>query len=349
MGRNRWFAIGMALSVCAVVAACGGEDSSGPPSYAGETTSVMVEAGKAAALTLGAVKLDVPEGAVAADTEVSVAVSSKAGKPDESKIAIDVYDFGPDGTTFDKAVKLEFDLKGVDVGKGKKAQVAWLEDGQWKALPTSVRNGKASAETTHFTPFTVLIVADGSQQVGGQCSGEFTPCGGDLMGTWEYTAACLNLPDGFVPGVDEENPFEVCSVQPLARYNVDISGEVTFGADGSFTSEQTRSFSGGILITGACLDQIASQSGGMSITCESLEGVPEGDDCLVGSEEEPPETEIMTGTYTAEGNVVMVHEDGYEPDPSDMGQEYCVRGDTLTVHLSDDEGLDITFTATRKR
>jgi hypothetical protein len=347
MGRNRWMASGIALAALLAAAACGGDESEGPQSYAGETKSVMVEAGKAAALTLGAVKLDVPEGAVSADTEVSVEVSSKAGKPDASKIAIDVYDFGPDGTTFDKAVKLEFDLKGVNVGKGKKAQVAWLEDGKWKPVPTEVKDGKASAETTHFTPFTVIIVADATQQSGGQCSGDFTPCGGSLVGTWEIETACMNVPPD--PFGGEENPFEICSVQPVASFDIDISGEVTFGADGSFSNEQTTSVSGGFVISGACLDEIAAQSGGAGITCEEFGGVPRGEDCILGGASEPPMTEITTGTYTTAGNVLTVIEDGFEPDPASDGEEYCVRGDTLTVHLSDEEGgLDMILTGRRK-
>lgn len=348
MGSNRWMASGIALAALLVAAACGGDESDGPQSYAGESKSVMVEAGKSAALTLGAVKLDVPEGAVAADTEVSVDVSSKVGKPDAAKIAIDVYDFGPDGTTFDKAVKLEFDLKGVNVGKGKKAQVAWLEDGKWKVLPTTTKNGKASAETTHFTPFTVLLLPDSSTQVGGMCGDDIAPCGGDVVGTWEYTAACLNLPDPF-GGMGEENPFEACSVAPLARYTIDISGEATFGADGSFMAEQTQSISGGIVISAACLDELAAQGGGTTITCEQFGGVPEGRDCLIGGEDVEPTTDITTGSYTTSGDVLMVMEDGFEPDPTDLGQQYCVQGDTLTVHLTDEEGLDIMLTARRKR
>jgi hypothetical protein len=340
-------AIGVALALS--VAACGGDDSAAPPSFAGKEARLMVEAGKAAALTLGAVKLDVPEGAVSADIEVTVEVSAKSGRPDESKIAIDVYDFGPDGTTFEKAVKLEFDLKGVAT-KGKKAHVAWLEDGKWKTLPTTVKDGKASAETTHFTPFTVLVIPDSSTQIGGMCGGDFEPCGGDPTGTWEYTAACLNLPEGGFPGSDdEENPFDACQVQPVARYDIDVSGEVSFGVDGSFMSEQTQSLSGGIVLSGACLDELAAQGGGTTITCEQFGGVPDGDDCIIGSEEQPPETEITTGTYTIADNRIFVIEDGYEPDPTEMGAEFCVRGDTLTVHLSDEEGLDITFTGTRKR
>jgi hypothetical protein len=349
MGSNRGTVFGLALAVCLAAVACGDDSSSAAPSYAGQTKSVMVEAGKAALLEVGAVKLDVPEGAVAADTEVTVDVSAKTGKPEASKIAIDVYDFGPDGTTFDKGVKLEFDLKGVNVGKGKKAQVAWLEDGKWKPLPTSVKNGKASAETTHFTPFTVIIVVDSSQQVGGMCGDDVAPCGGNLVGTWEYTTACLNLPPAF-GGDGEENPFEACSVQPVARYDIDISGEATFGADGSFRAEQTQSITGGIVISGACLDEIAQQSGGTSITCEQFGGVQDGRDCIVGGEETDPETETTIGTYTTEGTVLTVIEEGYEPDPTDPdpGQEYCVEGDTLTIHIRDEEGLDIMITGRRK-
>jgi hypothetical protein len=307
----------------------------------------MVEAGKAAALVVGAVKLDIPEGAVSADTEVTVDVSAKAGKPDADKIAIDVYDFGPDGTSFDKAVKLEFELKGVNVGKGKKAVVAWLEDGKWKPLQTTVRNGKASAETTHFTPFTVLVIADGSgQQVGGQCTADFTPCGGDLVGTWEYTGACITLPDDFFGGSDEENPFAVCDAQPVARFTIDIAGTATFGRDGSFMSEQTASVSGGVVVSGACVDQIAEEGGG-DLSCEQLGGTPQGSDCVLGSEAEEPTTDLVVGTYTTDGNVVFVNEEG-DLDPGGSGEEYCVRGDALTVRINDEEGLLITYTATRR-
>jgi hypothetical protein len=344
MDRKRWFAVGLSLAFSVGAAACSSDGKgSAAPTYAGQHKSVMVEAGKAASLSLGAVKLDVPEGAVAANTEVSVDISAKLGRPDEQKIAIDVYDFGPNGTTFDKAVKLEFELTGVNVGNGKKAVVAWLEGGKWRSLPTTVSNGKARAETTHFTPFTVLILDDDALEFGGLCSEEFTPCGGDLIGTWDITGTCLTL--GEDPFAGEDDLFEVCDVQPIPRFMIHIAGTVSFGADGSFMNEQTSSSSGGFLVSHACLDQIGAE-GGETLSCEDIGAIPEGQDCLLGGGTEEPTTDITTGTFTTEGTTLNVMEDGYIDEGG--GEQYCVRGDTLTVRIHEEEdGSVIQLTATR--
>jgi hypothetical protein len=346
MGKNWWIVLGLAVALGAGFA-CGSDKSGGAPSYAGKEDSVMVTAGKAAALTLGAVKLDVPEGAVSEDKEIKVKVNSKSGQPDEKKIAIDVYDFGPDGTKFDTSVKLEFDLSGVNVGKGHKAVVAWLDNDKWVSIPTAVKNGKASAETDHFTPYTVLVVPDGSsgQTSNGVCSTTFEPCGGDLVGTWEYTSGCLG--DALNPFAgDAGSPFPECDDAPTTKFNFDVTGTASFGADGSFSDERTQTFSIGYTLSASCISQINRQSGA-SLSCSELGGTAQGSSCFIGSSDDTPTTDSTVGTYTIDGDSLTVIEEG-----SDTGdaQQYCVNGDKLTVAITDPSvGTVLFYTATRSK
>jgi hypothetical protein len=346
IGRQRWAQLWLVLA-SGLIAACGDSKASAP-SYVGEEKSLELAAGEQGTLSVGAAALVLPEGALKDDTEISVNVKAKSGLPDVKNIALDVYDYGPDGTHFDKPVKLSFDMQGVKVPKGKRVQVAFLEGSKWTTLSTTVKDDKASAETTHFTPYTLLFVLD--EQIGGQCDVDFEPCGGDLVGTWEYTSACITAPAGALGEIDGASPFAMCDDKPVASYDVDLVGKAVFGQDGSFSSEQKVTFSGGYRISKACLAQVG-ESMGTQLTCAQVDGVPDGDGCLLGSPDVPEMSEeSSTGTYTVSGKEVTVIDDS-DTDPSSppKANPYCVRGDQLMVRLIDnDDGAVIVYQGRRK-
>jgi hypothetical protein len=332
---------------------CGSDsDGGGPESYAGEEKTVMVTAAEGGMVEAGAVALSVPPGALAADTELSVKVVDKADQPGAENIAIDVYDFGPDGTTFLKPVTMEFDLSGVNLD-GKDAYIAWLDGSSWTKLGDSaVEGGTITATTTHFTPFTVVLVLrdDGTVgQVGGQCGEDFAACGGDISGTWKYTGACLTLPEDIFGGSDgEENPFAMCSEAPKAEFSIDIQGTITFGSDGSFSADQTTTIASKFSVANSCLEDLGGA------TCDQIGGTPEGDACVLGGEEPDSSTEMDTGTYTTNGAVLVVTSDEEQPQPTDPSEEeskveYCVKGSKLTVRILDEEeGTTIVYEAEKQ-
>ncbi len=348
MQLSGWARFGLLSSwLVASTIGCGSDsESGGPQSYVGEMQKVMITAAEGGTVDAGAVKLSVPAGALEEDTEISVSVVDKAGHPSSADIAIDVYEFGPDGTTFKMPVELEFDLAGVDMS-GKEAKVAWRQEGDWQYIPDSaVQGGKITATTTHFTAFTVILVVkdDGTVgQVGGQCGGDFTACGGDITGTWEYSGSCVSFPDDAFGGSGEDNPFADCTEPPTVSFSLDISGDVTFGSDGSFAANQTTQVTGGYSIPNSCLEELGA-------TCDQVGGTPDGDACLAGGDEEEPELDMTTGTYTTDGGtlVVVSDDDTGEPDEDAGATTYCVRGDTLTVHFENSDGSVVEYTATRR-
>lgn len=348
--------IGLLLGLMGAFTACGA-DSGGEeaPSYVGTEKSVMVTAAAGGELEAGAATLSIPPGAVAADVEVTVAVESKKGKPGEKDILIDVYEFGPN-MTFAKPVELSFDMKGVNPDDNGTVMVAWLEGDKWNTLPTTVKDGKAVAETTHFTPFTLVFVLDEDGdvvQMGGECSGTFDACGGDISGTWEFSGACASVPNLFGGGDGEENPFADCTDQPSASLTVDITGTVTFGGDGSFEVDQSLTMSFEAAVPNSCLEELGMGQASAAELCQGLEGTPQGDQCVLTNASEGPQTQqtMETGTYTAEGGILTVttsSDDAGVPEEPDMN-EYCVKGDTLTVRFVDiEEGTEVRYTATRK-
>jgi hypothetical protein len=366
MGRDRWFARANKAWTCwfrwfapslvlvlGLVAACGGDAKTSAPSYVGEEKSWRLSRGEAGTLSLGAAELSLPEGALQDDSEISVTVKAKTGMPDAKDIAIDVYDYGPDGSQFDKPVKLAFDTQGVKTPKGKKLTVAFLEDGEWKSLSTTLKNGKASAETSHFTPFTLLFVLDdsGGQQVDGQCATDFEPCGGNLVGTWEYTLGCVTAPPGALEEDDDANVFAQCEDKPVSAISVDLSGQAVFGKDGSFNSEQKVTIQGGYRISKACLAEVGESMGTSSLTCAQIDGTPDGDGCLLGPNASTPETseDAVVGTYSASGTSVTVVDSESDPEDPPTPSPYCVRGDTLIVRVATGEGgPTIVYHARRK-
>jgi hypothetical protein len=335
-----------------------GSDSNAP-SHAGMQASAMVTAAAGGQLNAGAAGLSVPAGAVSGDLTVTVKVEDKSGKPDADKILLDIYDFGPDGTKFLKPVDLTFDMKGVTIDESKgKAMIAWLDDaGKWNTVPTTVADGKAVGQTTHFTPFTLVFVLndDGHvQQTGGLCDGSaFDACGGDVVGTWEFTAACATVPgignNDSSDGGAKENPFAMCDEQPSYSLTVDITGTAEFKQDGSANVDQTITASGSLFLPESCLKQL----GGDQATCDIINAKPTTGGCTAGDESAMPNMQniMVTGTYTAANGELAVSEAGAADagaGSDDKPAQYCVSGDTLTVYVKNDDGSIIMYTAKKK-
>ena len=325
-----------------------GDDGAGE-SFVGQEMKVMIKAAEGGAVSVGAAALTIPKGALSADTKISIKVESKKGRPDEEHVLLDVYDFGPDGTTFNAPVTLAFDVSKVEMPTGGTAKIAWQNGDKWETLPTTIANGMATAPTTHFTPYTLVFVLDDDGdivQVGGQCGADFEACGGDIAGTWSYTGACTTIPPDLLgSGSDSgENPFAACSEQPKVEFTLDITGTVTFGAAGEFSVDQTVTTSGGVTVPLSCIMELGADS------CDALQ-VPvseDGKSCvLVDGSDQEPQHDTTTGTYTAEGSKLTISEEGdTEPDTSVI--EYCVKGDTLSVRITEDEGTVVEYTATRQ-
>ena len=127
--------------------------------------------------------IEIPAGALASDTTITVAELSKSGLPDEANIASRVYDLGPDGTQFSAPVTLTIDFQGT-APTNATPMIAKLEGGAWKPLSDSAVNGSAvKATTTSFSVYAVLWIIADPRLAGTLCpSGKFSGCGGDISG-----------------------------------------------------------------------------------------------------------------------------------------------------------------------
>lgn len=293
----------------------------------GESASQLLKAQDGGELTLKDVRLQVPSEALSEDLEISVDVEDSKSVPDRDRVVGPVYNFGPDGTQFNKDAKLELPLPRLP-GKKEQARIAWLDEAnnKWVPLSASKRSGdRLAAPVKHFTRFTITFdpIADGGS-ASGVCAAEFDACGGDLDGTWDFSDACI--------AGEVTPPVDVGPCAGLSTtFNIGISGSVTF-SEGSMSGTQVTDLESKVVIPLSCLPSGTS--------CSDLQASESGDNCEI-VQSEPNQTEMIDQTYTVDGSS-LVFDDGTEA-------EYCVRGDTLTVRLliTSDGGPQAQYTATR--
>jgi hypothetical protein len=135
-------------------------DAGSPPDVlpVGTTASLTVGA-EGGSLTLGALALDIPAGAVAPGTEVRVTVDS-APVPSSFTGFSPRFRFEPDGLTFERPVTARLPF----TGDAATATVFWTTRGgaSFAPLPTTIDGSVAVAQITHFS----------SAFVGTACTGE---------------------------------------------------------------------------------------------------------------------------------------------------------------------------------
>jgi hypothetical protein len=91
---------------------------------------------------------------------------------------------------------------------------------------------------------------------------------------------------------------------------------------------------------------------GKQLSCADLpEGMPapDGKGCTIPEDDDDmPEHETPSGTYTTQGgNLLVMENDDTDPSDNDAVQ-FCVQGNTLTVRITpSDGGAVIGYTATR--
>lgn len=301
--------------------------------------AVTITAADGGEISHGGAALDIPAGALADDTEITIAVVDKAGLPDEADIASEVYDLGPDGTTFEQPVTLTIDFDACATPDGMVGAIAYLDGDTWTLLADSrVSGNSATATTDHFTYFAIVWTADtGGSQTAGMCE-TFTACGsepGALVGTWTVSASCITVPPNLLGDPnDPQNPFANCD-GITTEGNVDITGTVTFGADMSYETDLTFALDIKSLVPTSCVPQDAS--------CMDLGGTTECGACVIGMPSS--NTEMAMGTYETSGNTLTTTEAGMTSPPV----EYCVEGTTLTVRSpGSDTSPEVIYSAEKQ-
>jgi len=329
--------LGLVLALAAFAPACGGEGDGDKPapgavSGSGQTTSVEISAAEGGEVTIGDASLEIPGGALADDTTITVETAAPSSSlPDSASLKGLVYDFGPDGTEFTTAATLTLPSVG-DPGEGKVAVIAWLDEeaGAWQDLATTVASdGSLSAEITHFTKFVVRL----NDAVTSDCS--FSKCGGDITGTWGLTGICADVPEG-------ADPFGGACPEATVDVNLNVTGSITFEAGGTYTKNFETSSSVTFIVPASCLSSMGSSS------CSDLEDertACSGDpsDTCTCVQEEAPHADTGTGTWeTTDSGELTMTEDGDEPE----SMTYCVRDGQVSVQQVNEEGVTITWKAT---
>lgn len=172
----------VAVFSAGVLAACGG---GGGNSSEGEPASGVVIGPSGGTVRMAGVTLDVPAGAVQADTTIRVVATTEAA-PSEFGAMTPLFRFEPAGTTFSAPVKVTFPAPAGTKG----ASIYWSRPGGgFEPLRTFTAGGALVAMTTHFstaflgTPVGGFTVVDASGAVVGKLLGS------SLMFSWFTTGA----------------------------------------------------------------------------------------------------------------------------------------------------------------
>lgn len=163
----------------------------------------------------------------------------------------------------------------------------------------------------------------------------FTPCGGDVVGTWDYSAGCTGDP--------WEAARKTCPALGVKSQKGTVKGRITFTAN-TVTRAATVAYTATLTIPTSCLAggtitcadvATAFQKSFNSATCAQATG---GCDCDVAS------TQSITGSgtnYTISGNQLTL-QDGNKYD-------ICVKGSTLqSTHVSGTNAESGVFELTKK-
>jgi hypothetical protein len=329
--NTRLLSLSCVIALCgpAALLACNDDDGAGLPPAAQETVSA--ETGGDVKTTGAAVSI--PAGALESDVMITIDPMTAKGLPDEDTVASPVFDLGPDGTEFSRPVELELEFDTSKVKEGQKAVMAFLEGDSWMHLPDSVVDGnKVTASTTHFTPFAIIIVG-GTGQVSGSCDmpADFTACGGNLVGAWEFTLACATVPS------DSIGDLKAICPEAEVSLTVDLTGEVEFRADKTYSSMQDVTLMSSFSLPRSCLEDSE---------CADLDTGDEWTEVDGVCEQVRTESQMNdeAGTYATEGGTLTLTEAGGDGEGT---AEYCVKGDRATLSVTT-EGLTLVYQIERK-
>lgn len=323
----------VALSACSTSSS----GSSSTPNSATVSDQVTVHVTAAEGGTVsdksGAITLAIPAGALDKDTDITLAVSGPANGS-----AGNVYDFGPDGLKFSKAATLTIKADGVAVPAGKSVAVALLDGDKLTPLDGSnFSNGVATAPVMHFTKYTIVFI-DGQAilQPPTSCAefSSFTPCGGDVEGTWKWAEFCI---DPKSIGTDPSNgqcKDYVISADFTSTRTVTFDATTVSAGAGVETSKLIGDFPVACFGKASCdlysdpnKNSVCTDKGGGQCHCEQTE-----------TKDKPADT--TPSAYTTSNNVLTVTSSNGKVET----WEYCVKSNLLYARQTNtDAGTPTTY------
>ncbi len=165
-------------------------------------------------------------------------------------------------------------------------------------------------------------------------------CGGAIAGAWKISGTCLTVDLAAMSSTS-------CPEQTAEASDLEMTGNVTYGADSTYTSNVTTSLKVVVTQPKSCLVKQ-----GITLTCEQLQQGIEaqldstaftsvgcaasaggGCSCTFVA---APQTTSAAGTYTTTGAGLLTQTPtGDAPDDSD----YCAKGSTLTLSPHGDSSM----------
>jgi uncharacterized delta-60 repeat protein len=136
-----------------MVLGCGGAPT--------RTFQTRVIAAKGGTVAAGGATLVIPAGALDQDTTITVTISSpRASLPDGETIRGSIFDFGPDGTTFNTPATLTLPAAGTPAAN-ESAIISFLDPAadRWVDLRSAGTGTAVSAAVSHFTEYAQRLVA----------------------------------------------------------------------------------------------------------------------------------------------------------------------------------------------
>lgn len=152
----------------------------------------------------------------------------------------------------------------------------------------------------------------------GGCT-DFTPCGGDPTGTWDYTAICIEDPFAALRGACGDITFE--DVEGTARGRVTLDG-ATATRNVTVTTSATAIFGATCAIAGCGPIQTALAAAVDSASCAANAGG--GCDCAISQTGGVAES----SAYRVEGTQVITEDGTYD---------FCVSGGSMQHRETGDE------------
>jgi hypothetical protein len=199
--------------------------------------------------------------------------------------------------------------------------------------------------------------------LGGSCPSSFTPCGGNLVGTWHLETECT----GSSSSSSVSCPGISISLGYAATYTFGPTGTFTFSSPGSmsetvrYPAECLHSDAGAVL---ACADmssamQSAAQHAGdagtstITFTGGSCSADPSG--ICVCNESFTYSSTSGTGTYTTSGTKVTISslsgtgmpDAGAGDAGTSLPNDYCVSGNTLMIQATSFSGSTTVIVMTK--
>ena len=184
-----------------------------------------------------------------------------------------------------------------------------------------------------FSSLSFVVACGGNTEGGGGSCGKVQPCGGNLVGTWDITATCIDtkaVSDGLL---SQLTALTGCGELSLESSHADQTGTATFNADMTFTSTRTATYDATIAVPKSCITQ-----GGFTLTCGQVNqliaqfagaqvGTVDCKDATGGCScklTTPSQTQTDAGNYSVSGTKIT-------SGSASASGDYCVQGNELHI------------------